>query len=92
MLFSQTEGIIIILSSFPAPNVSCPNVSCERDGALCLGVGGGGGGGGGHWLYSLTFLGSFGSMFQFACPPLSMYCVYIIVFVQSATVVVYIAP
>ena len=24
----------------------------------------------GHWLYSKTFLGNFGSVFQFACPPL----------------------
>ena len=45
------------------------------------GGGGGGGGGGtvivcavyGDWLYSRTFLGSFGSVFQFVCPPLGMH-------------------
>ena len=45
-----------------------------------FGGGGGGGGGGGvpgivgavygHWLYSRMFLHNFGSVFQFACPPL----------------------
>ena len=42
-----------------------------------MGGGGGGGGGGmivgavyGHWLYSRMFLHNFGSVFQFACPPL----------------------
>ena len=53
--------------------MSSENATCER--AFFVSNGGGGGGGGacvvyGHWLYSRMFLCSFGSVFQFACPPL----------------------
>ena len=51
--------------------MSPENATCER----VFSVSNGGGGACvvyGHWLYSRMFLCSFGSVFQFACPPLSV--------------------
>ena len=53
--------------------MSPENATCER----AFSVSNGGGGGGacvvyGHRLYSRMFLCNFSSVFQFACPPLTM--------------------
>ena len=78
MLFSQAEGIIIIiliiLSNFASPHINY-NVSCERVFSVRNKWSFGGGAVYGHWLYSRTFLCSFGSVFQFTCPPLQMHAI-----------------